>query len=313
MLDQLDLVHMNGRVYDPLMARFISADPLIQDPADGQSYNRYSYVLNNPTNLTDPSGFASEGEKLQTCDDKCNRRAVLEKIKTAQHAGQTIVVVEADGSIGEVVTSAGGSGKAWSSSGRSAERGAAKGAGSAADGAIQRYQQCGSSDSGCIAAARTEMLGVRQAMRAEGVPLQERLGINANIAQASVLLGEYGEALDANAAVGIVALTNRAGGSAAKGLKPINLPSWKRIDVDMSHIASGHMAGGSRVSPNKDLFSENLSATQVERVVRQAYRYGERVATQGERVLVRGEYGGQRIEMWVNTQTRTIETAYPIN
>lgn len=57
MLDQLDLVHMNGRVYDPLTARFLSVDPLIVDPLDGQNYNRYSYVLNNPTNLVDPSGF----------------------------------------------------------------------------------------------------------------------------------------------------------------------------------------------------------------------------------------------------------------
>jgi len=60
MLDQLDLVHMNGRVYDPFTARFMSGDPLIQDPIDGQNYNRYSYVLNNPTNNTDPTGFECE-------------------------------------------------------------------------------------------------------------------------------------------------------------------------------------------------------------------------------------------------------------
>ena len=68
MLDQLDLVHMNGRVYDPLTAKFLSGDPFIQDPLNGQGYNRYSYVMNNPTNLTDPSGFATatcngEGKK----------------------------------------------------------------------------------------------------------------------------------------------------------------------------------------------------------------------------------------------------------
>ncbi|WP_217653638.1 RHS repeat-associated core domain-containing protein [Janthinobacterium lividum] len=61
MLDQLDLVHMNGRVYDPLLGKFMSADPVIQDPMNGQNYNRYSYVLNNPTNLTDPTGFRFEG------------------------------------------------------------------------------------------------------------------------------------------------------------------------------------------------------------------------------------------------------------
>ncbi|WP_169730172.1 RHS repeat-associated core domain-containing protein, partial [Chitinimonas koreensis] len=60
MLDGLDLVHMNGRVYDPLVARFISADPIIQAPYYSQSYNRYSYVWNNPTNLTDPSGYRAD-------------------------------------------------------------------------------------------------------------------------------------------------------------------------------------------------------------------------------------------------------------
>ncbi|MDO9354429.1 MAG: RHS repeat-associated core domain-containing protein, partial [Solirubrobacteraceae bacterium] len=60
MLDQLELVHMNGRVYDPSIGRFVSADPMIGDPINGQNYNRYSYVLNNPTNLTDPTGCDSE-------------------------------------------------------------------------------------------------------------------------------------------------------------------------------------------------------------------------------------------------------------
>lgn len=57
MLDQLDLVHMNGRVYDPAIGRFLTGDPFVQEPTNGQSYNRYSYVVNNPTNLTDPTGF----------------------------------------------------------------------------------------------------------------------------------------------------------------------------------------------------------------------------------------------------------------
>jgi len=51
------LIHMNGRVYDATIGRFMSADPLIQAPTDTQSYNRYSYVRNNPVNLIDPSGY----------------------------------------------------------------------------------------------------------------------------------------------------------------------------------------------------------------------------------------------------------------
>jgi RHS repeat-associated protein len=57
-LDEMGVVHMNGRIYDPLVARFMSADPFIQAPSMLQSYNRYAYVMNNPLNLTDPSGYS---------------------------------------------------------------------------------------------------------------------------------------------------------------------------------------------------------------------------------------------------------------
>jgi len=50
---------MNGRIYDPLLGRFLSADTLVQAPWSLQSFNRYSYVMNNPLSLTDPSGFAA--------------------------------------------------------------------------------------------------------------------------------------------------------------------------------------------------------------------------------------------------------------
>lgn len=56
-LDSVGLIHMNGRVYDPSIGRFLSADPFVQAPENTQSLNRYSYVVNNPLSNTDPSGF----------------------------------------------------------------------------------------------------------------------------------------------------------------------------------------------------------------------------------------------------------------
>jgi len=56
-LDEVGLVHMGGRVYDPILGRFLQADPFIQQPNNTQNLNRYSYVLNNPLNATDPSGY----------------------------------------------------------------------------------------------------------------------------------------------------------------------------------------------------------------------------------------------------------------
>ena len=66
-LDAVDLIHMNGRVQDPVLGRFISADPFVQAPYNAESLNRYSYVRNNPTSLVDPSGFQpGPGEGLES-------------------------------------------------------------------------------------------------------------------------------------------------------------------------------------------------------------------------------------------------------
>jgi hypothetical protein len=57
---------MNGRIYDPLLGRFLSADVMVQNPGSLQSYNRYSYVRNNPLTLTDSSGFQVDAEPAGT-------------------------------------------------------------------------------------------------------------------------------------------------------------------------------------------------------------------------------------------------------
>lgn len=55
-LDAVGIIHMNGRVYEPSLGRFLSPDTYVQFPEASQSYNRYSYVLNNPLSYRDPSG-----------------------------------------------------------------------------------------------------------------------------------------------------------------------------------------------------------------------------------------------------------------
>ena len=47
---------MNGRLYDPILHRFLAPDNYVQDPFNTQNFNRYGYVLNNPLLYTDPSG-----------------------------------------------------------------------------------------------------------------------------------------------------------------------------------------------------------------------------------------------------------------
>lgn len=50
------IIHMNGRIYDPLLRRFLNADEHIQDPSNTQNYNKYGYVMNNPMMYNDPNG-----------------------------------------------------------------------------------------------------------------------------------------------------------------------------------------------------------------------------------------------------------------
>ena len=53
---EVGIIHMNGRLYDPLLRRFLNADEHIQDPHNTQSYNKYAYVISNPLAYVDVSG-----------------------------------------------------------------------------------------------------------------------------------------------------------------------------------------------------------------------------------------------------------------
>ena len=55
-LEMFGLINVNARLYDPVLGRFLSPDPVIQIPEFTQSYNGYSYALNNPMSYTDPNG-----------------------------------------------------------------------------------------------------------------------------------------------------------------------------------------------------------------------------------------------------------------
>jgi RHS repeat-associated protein len=72
MLDNVGLVHMNGRVYDPALGRFVCADPFIDGETNPQGCNRYAYVQNRPCSLLDQTGFGapSQGFTLRNWQNK---------------------------------------------------------------------------------------------------------------------------------------------------------------------------------------------------------------------------------------------------
>src|SRR5712672_1780336 len=67
-LDDTYLIHMNGRVYDYRLGRFLSVDPIISNPANSQSINPYSYIGNNPLSGVDPTGYACAGTTWSNAD-----------------------------------------------------------------------------------------------------------------------------------------------------------------------------------------------------------------------------------------------------
>lgn len=65
------LVDMGLRHYDPVMRRFTSPDPVVPNPLDPQSWNRYAYARGNPSTFTDPTGAAPA-----LCDRNCGAGAI---------------------------------------------------------------------------------------------------------------------------------------------------------------------------------------------------------------------------------------------
>jgi len=64
--DETGLDFAQARYYDSELGRFITPDPLLSSgyTTSPQSWNRYSYVMNQPLNLVDPSGLFVWSEEL---------------------------------------------------------------------------------------------------------------------------------------------------------------------------------------------------------------------------------------------------------
>ncbi|GGP73009.1 hypothetical protein GCM10009347_41920 [Shewanella algicola] len=80
LVDQ-ELIHMNGRIYDFNVGRFLSVDPFLQFPENSQSANPYSYILNNPMSGTDPTGYCQAEDNMSDCSGSlksCETKAITD-------------------------------------------------------------------------------------------------------------------------------------------------------------------------------------------------------------------------------------------
>ncbi|WP_312502282.1 RHS repeat-associated core domain-containing protein [Lacrimispora sp.] len=101
--------------------------------------------------------------------------------------------------------------------------------------------------------------------------------------------------------------------------KPPSLPSWKKVNVDMPHIMSGHSSGGNR-GPNKDKFPPGMKEAAILKAIEDAYKHAEKIGerqyswqngVEQVRQLFQGPWGDGVIQFWYNFTTKTIETAWP--
>mgnify|MGYP003294119962 CR=1 FL=1 len=99
------------------------------------------------------------------------------------------------------------------------------------------------------------------------------------------------------------------------------LPSIKKVKIDMEHIMSGHSFGGKRGGPNKDRFPWWMTEPMIEKAIREAYQTAEKIGSlqcswqDGVwtiRQLFQGTSGGMFIRFWFNFTTNTIETGWPV-
>ncbi len=304
-----------ARLYDPVIARWNVIDPLADEM---HNWSPYSYAFNNPVGFNDPSGMMPKDDWYIPDGETDMTKAVFiegsGEQKGYEHLGAKGYGVDnetgqatkfnRDGSkekgvMGEFSVTITGAGKStgaqvldvaiditpFAGSGRELYRGIRDG---------NTWQIVSGS------------LGIAMDAASFGGASLLKGGLKAGLK--SGIRSMEKEIVEEVAEAGVRNVVK--GGSHLKK----TLPGWKKVSIDIEHIASGHMNGGSRVSELKTLFPEWMSVSDVNKTVKNAYKnVHSKLQTQGDRMLLRGTASnGLEIEMWINKATKTIETAYPI-
>ena len=95
--------------------------------------------------------------------------------------------------------------------------------------------------------------------------------------------------------------------------KPKNLPSWKKMNLEIDHIISGHMPDGPRNPDGKKSVFYGITASQLIKLIQEAYNHSSKIATVGDRIKLRGYSSTFNVvvEIWINIADFVIESAYP--
>lgn len=92
---------MHARYYSPNLGRFVSVDPVGGSAGSSQSWNRHSYVLNNPVVLVDPRGM-----EVQLTMDETDQKQFIEELQ--QVTGLELEVSDGSMAVSGVLTDSDG-------------------------------------------------------------------------------------------------------------------------------------------------------------------------------------------------------------
>ena len=95
---EFKIINMNGRLYDPVIGRFFSPDNFVQAPEFSQGFNRYSYCLNNPLMLKDPTGQRySELDNYVDDDYTLDKRGQIRLLKATFDDFDRLIALDENG------------------------------------------------------------------------------------------------------------------------------------------------------------------------------------------------------------------------
>jgi RHS repeat-associated protein len=216
----MGLNHLNGRVEDAVLGRMLSPDPHIPDRTNAQSYNRYSYVNNNPVTMVDPTGFSANRWCYDTCsgDNDSTSFDLMGSLGDGGFGLMGSAALDGFGDLVDPTNSAGWgltpmmispsvqylgdrAGQSVSPFGTDISSAAAQssvGAGSAAQGQLQ-YNSAGGCYSLCMDpngnSGATFQLGINASVDISGVSVSITVGIAVDSSGNVAVYGEYGGGL----------------------------------------------------------------------------------------------------------------------
>ncbi|MFE2159919.1 RHS repeat-associated core domain-containing protein [Streptomyces lydicus] len=313
------LTHIGAREYDPSIGAFLSVDPLLETDKS-QTLNGYSYSSNNPATNSDPTGLGNADcmtGVMEHCNNGVPGSGSVYHPERERHSGCSVGCGAVD----------------WSGTAHTSSRGQTMSDGQST--LACAVGRCISFNVGPSDFERNVGNAAGNFVFGVGRPFTITLDIvgvlftPACAVEGECLTARYDawgarRGLDADstaAALGMsVPFGRPKGGEPAprdliQGPKRVNLPGWKKVGVDMEHVVDRHTAEGRtyKQSGIKTKFPDFMSSRRVESTIRQAYRNAEVAGpSQGPRIFLRGAAGGLTVEMWLNRETRMIETAYPV-